>query len=285
MKNKFLIIGGDLRQVFCAKELERQGFDVTMYGFFDSYIKDFKISNDIEADIANSDYILLPLPLTIDNENINTPLWEKKLSLAYIYKNITDKTIIFGGIIKQDFLQNTNISKVFDYTKNDEFLIKNAKLTVEGAFNIIFQETLFSVYESNILVIGYGRIGKILASTSQVLGAKVSVSARKIEDLAWISVNGFEPVRYSNLKKKLSKFNIVINTVPSLILDKDLIYHLNKDCLLLDLASKPGGIDIEVAKKAGIKTIWALSLPGKTAPLSSGKIISDTILNLIQKDD
>ena len=58
---------------------------------------------------------------------------------------------------------------------------------------------------------------------------------------------------------------------------------LKKGSLLIDLASKPGGVDIEEAGNAGVKTIWALSLPGKVAPISSGEIIARTILNILEE--
>jgi dipicolinate synthase subunit A len=189
--------------------------------------------------------------------------------------------LLFGGIVPAAFLEKYP-KKVFDYAKNESFLIKNAQITVEGAFNIIFSETSFSLFGSNMLIVGYGRIGKLLAPAASAFGANVSVSARKSDDLTWISVNGYKPVKYSELKSAVSGYNIIINTVPSQIFDSELIGLMNKDCLFLDLASKPGGIDFETAKKASLKAIWALSIPGKIAPYSSGKIICDTVLNYIE---
>ncbi len=54
--------------------------------------------------------------------------------------------------------------------------------------------------------------------------------------------------------------------------------YVKKECLLIDLASKPGGIDQEEAKKQDLKSIWALALPGKVAPVTTAKFIKDTIL-------
>jgi hypothetical protein len=41
------------------------------------------------------------------------------------------------------------------------------------------------------------------------------------------------------------------------------------------------GVEFELAKQLGIKVIWALSLPGKVAPVTSGEIICDTIQNIL----
>ena len=56
----------------------------------------------------------------------------------------------------------------------------------------------------------------------------------------------------------------------------------DKGTLLIDLASRPGGVDFNAAAELQIKTIWALSLPGRVAPKSAGQIIKTTILNMIR---
>ena len=53
---------------------------------------------------------------------------------------------------------------------------------------------------------------------------------------------------------------------------------LNKDALILDLASAPYGTDFEAAKELGIKAMTAPGLPGKTAPKTAGKLIAESII-------
>ncbi|MEG0570666.1 MAG: dipicolinate synthase subunit DpsA, partial [Oscillospiraceae bacterium] len=76
---------------------------------------------------------------------------------------------------------------------------------------------------------------------------------------------------------------LVFNTVPAQILGEDVLRRVEKDCVLIDLASKPGGIDFEIAKKLNIKAIWALSLPGIVAPITAAQIIYDTVKNIIHE--
>jgi dipicolinate synthase subunit A len=281
MRNKFLVIGGDLRQILCASELAKRGYEVTLYGFDACYAKETRLSGGLSAAAAAADYILLPLPASADGERVNTPLYGGSVTVTEVRRHIEERHLIFGGMMPASFSEKYP-KKVFDYAKNESFLIKNAQITVEGAFNIIFSETSFSLFGSNVLIAGYGRIGKLLAPAAAAFGARVSVSARKSDDLTWISVNGYNPVKYGELKNVIGGYDVIINTVPSRIFDSELIEPMNKDCLFLDLASKPGGIDFETAKKASLKVIWALSIPGKTAPYSSGKIICDTVLNYIE---
>ena len=109
------------------------------------------------------------------------------------------------------------------------------------------------------------------------------MEARKYADLAMIEGHGYEPLPLDNLKDHIHEFDIIFNTIPSLILDDEILAKVKKDALIIDLASKPGGIDFDAAKSYGLKVIWALSLPGKIAPVSSGAIIKDTIMNIIKE--
>ena len=115
------------------------------------------------------------------------------------------------------------------------------------------------------------------------IGAKVTVSARKRKDLAQISAFGYEGVPIWELHDYIGKFDIIFNTVPSMILDRDLLTKVHRHCLIIDLASKPGGVDFAAAHEAGLKTVHALSLPGKVAPDTAGDIIKDTILNILDE--
>lgn len=285
MKHKFLVLGGDLRQISCAKSFLEKGFEVTIYGFFEAYLKELPeecIGKNLLDDLIRSENILLPLPVSSNGEELRTPLWDGTIRLSEICDNIGENTRIFGGMIREPLLLERKY--LFDYAKNEEFLIKNAQITAEGAFDIVFSETPFSVFGSKLLITGYGRIGKILAKIAGALGADTYVAARNIKDLSWIELAGCHPVRYEELSAVLPNMQVILNTVPVQIFTKSMIEMLPKECLFVDLASVPGGIDLESAKAMGIKTIWALSLPGKIAPYSSGRIISDTIINLLNKE-
>lgn len=282
MNKKIFVLGGDLRQLKCAASLEENGNEVTVYGLGNA--EGMNVSENPEKDISEADLVLLPLPVTYDNVNINAPLIEEKLPLKLVYDNITSNTIIFGGMINENVRSCLIAKEILDYAKDGEFLVKNAMITAEGAFQIIFSETPISVCGSNFLVAGYGRIGKAVAKAASAFGAKVAVAARKSSDFAWIELNGYTPYKYKNLETDIGKFDIIVNTVPCRVFDEKIIKNMNKNALFTDLASYPGGCDMKDMQSAGIKAIHALSLPGKVAPYSSGKIISDTVINMTDKD-
>ena len=86
-----------------------------------------------------------------------------------------------------------------------------------------------------------------------------------------------------DLDKHLGKFDIIINTIPFQILDNDRLDLLKKDILIIDLASNPGGVDRKSAKEKNIKLIWALSLPGKVAPVTSAEFIKETLYHALKE--
>ena len=70
-----------------------------------------------------------------------------------------------------------------------------------------------------------------------------------------------------------------------IILDQTLLPLVPKSCLCIDLASKPGGIDLRAAEQLELETIWALGLPGKVAPGSAGQAIVDTVLQILTEQE
>ena len=115
------------------------------------------------------------------------------------------------------------------------------------------------------------------------IGANVYVAARKTEDIAWINALSYRAVRLNQLDEYMDNMDFVFNTVPSLILNKERLERLHRKALVIDLASKPGGVDFKWAEELGINTIHALGLPGKVAPVTAARIIKDTIYNILEE--
>lgn len=148
---------------------------------------------------------------------------------------------------------------------------------------IALEEMEVTLHRSRVLVLGFGRVGKLTAHRMAALGAQVTVAARKYADLAWAEAYGYRSQRIQELSGYLCGYDLVVNTVPTLILTRELLEELPKGSLVLDLASKPGGVDFEGASALGVRAIWALSLPGKVAPVSAGAALRDTIYNMLRE--
>lgn len=130
-------------------------------------------------------------------------------------------------------------------------------------------------------MLGYGKVGKALSHSLQALGARTYVGARKYADLALIENHGCIPLTMNEAKGHINEFSIIFNTIPSLVLDSEALRRVSRGALIIDLASKPGGVDFDAAKQLGLNVIWALSLPGRVAPVTAGLIIKDTITNIL----
>ena len=133
------------------------------------------------------------------------------------------------------------------------------------------------------MILGFGRVGKMLASKFRNLSAIVTCAARKVSDFAWIKAYGYDCLDINDMLYDLKDFDIIINTVPQTIIKEKELKHMNPDVLLIDLASAPGGIDSKMAVNMGLKFVWALALPGKIAPSSSAEFIKETIYNIIDE--
>lgn len=280
------VIGGDLRQITLAKMMSADGYDVTLYGFKDT-VNDTKIVQTDNLNIAlDKEIIILPVPVSFDGLYINTPYCDDKLTIKRFIEHINPSSLVFGGRISKEISEELSRKgiKHKDYMKRDELAIKNAIPTAEGAIAIAMNETSITIHNSKCLVLGYGKVGKILARSLSALGAKTYVTARKYADLALIEGHGYIPMSLNEAKNKLQQFDIIFNTVPALILDSDELQNISPDTVIIDLASKPGGVDFEKAKELGLKVIWALSLPGQVAPVTAGIIIKDTVCNMIAEE-
>ncbi len=162
-----------------------------------------------------------------------------------------------------------------DYYTREEFAVRNAVPTAEGAVEIAMREYPGTVSGSRCLVAGFGRVGKTLARMLLGIGAQVTVAARKPADLAWIESLGCHPIQTAQIGG--GDYDMIFNTIPAMIFNRHVLSELRGCSLLVDLASAPGGVDFEAAEKIGIKAILAPSLPGRVAPKTAGEIIRDTV--------
>jgi dipicolinate synthase subunit A len=148
---------------------------------------------------------------------------------------------------------------------------------------LIIQHTDFTIHGSKIIVLGLGRVGMSLARTFDHLGAKVSVGVRSSKAAARVYEMGLEPIDMKDMAKADMSCDILLNTVPHLVVDASVIKQLPSHAMILDLASKPGGTDFRYADKRGIKALLAPGLPGIVAPKTAGRIIADVVSRIVQK--
>lgn len=289
MSTSFSIIGGDLRIIKLAKMLANEGHTLYTYGLEKAEeLKDTpniifadKISKAIPKDV---EVVIGPIPFSSNGNNINAPFSDKEISIRELIHYLNAKILIAGSISPEVYeIATDDYIEIVDIMKREELAVLNTISTAEGTIEIAIANTNKILHGSEILILGFGRIGKVLARKLAGLSAKVTCAARKDEDLAWIRAYGHNETNINALGENLSKYDIIINTVPHLILNKEKLEYVKKDVLLIDLASNPGGIDKREAKDLNLKLIWALALPGKVAPVTTAEFIKDTIYNILKE--
>ena len=288
----FSVIGGDCRQLAIIKELIQGGHRVKVFslGVPTEGIVGAEIASSLDKAVSGADVILLPLPTSRDGKSVNLTSSSENIKLEDVFHAISkcEHRLIIGGLISDEIINNALSYGIdmIDYYKSEDLQQKNALPSAEGAIMVAMENTDSVLEGMNVLVCGYGRIGKILASKLKLLGASVSVAARKDAALCEIAMSGFSPIdsrKINQLTDASKEANVIFNTVPNLIFTRQIIENIDVDTLYIEIASSPGGIDLQSARSHGMRIIFAPSLPGKYAPASAGEYIFETIKDILDK--
>ena len=279
----FWVIGGDPRQAALAQALADDGHTVHTYALENA--GQTALAALAEPDLSgaqSADCVILPLPAA-DGERINAPLSERVLPLSAVVDALRPGQLVCAGRVPPSLtaLAQAKSLTLVDYFHREELAVANAVPTSEGAIQIAMEELPITLHSARCLVIGGGRLGKVRAGQLRGLGAKVSLAARSWADLAWAQVWGCGVERSDQLAGWLCAYDLIINTVPAPLLGPEELRDLKPGCLVIDLASKPGGVDFQAAAQLGVKAIWALSLPGKAAPVTAALAIKSTVYNIL----
>lgn len=236
--------------------------------------------------LPDTDILILPLPVSLDGKNINAPFSDETFPLEAVFFSLKPGTLVFGGRFDSGLYQTAQSCRcqLRDYYQREELMVKNAIPTAEGALQIAMEETAVTIHQSRCLILGFGRVGKATAGLFHAAGAKVTVAARRYSDFAWIEAMGCQRMDIRKLDGELGRFDIVINTVPIQLLTPEKLRQLKPEAVVIDLSSKPGGVDFDYAKSAGVHVVWALSLPGRVAPVTAGRMIAETICNMLEEE-
>lgn len=260
---KITLVGGDNRLVFLKKKLENEGFFVDSLGLFEGD----------NAKVETSDIVIFPIPTTKDKKTVFCPLTNREIELSEIAKRIDSKTLILS--CNYIFPNKNNI----DFGSLDSYALLNAVPTAEGAIKLAIENTDFTLWKAKILVIGFGRVGKILADRLKAMGADVTVSARKQKDFAQISALGFDYIDTNSLNRVNLDFDVIFNTVDVKVISDEKLKETKCD-LMIDLSTF-GGFGLSAAEENGIKAIKAPALPLKTAPKTASEILFKTVMQII----
>ena len=276
MEKRMGVIGGDRRQAELARLLREDGYTVHTCGL-GRWLPD---SEECLELAAAAPVVILPLPLCREAGMLN---WEGlPLSTQTLFAQLRpDQRLLAGQVQPAQQAEAAACGLTLeDYFLREELTVANAAITAEGAVQTALERLDGTLWNRSCLVLGFGRIGRLLSYRLHGMGARVTTAARKPADRAWVRAYGWEALDSGALDGRLSSFGAVFNTVPARILDGALLAQLPRDCLLVDLASQPG-IDGVRAAELGLDCVWARGLPGRTAPCAAAAALRDTITYIL----
>lgn len=312
---RFAVIGGDLRMTHLCKRLAEEGYPVNALGCGQDCLPEadrpsprdgeepIRVCSTLRGVAEDADVLILPLPATRDGVTVHCP---RDPSCAVTLREIAELMVrtprlrLFGGRIPADFLDAIRKNdpaddRVTDYYESETLQLRNAYLTAEAALMTAMELTDRALRGTSVAVLGYGRIGKHLTRLLRGLGAEVTVCARREESLFEAAALGCHPLLITErdamggLSPLCRGHAVLFNTIPAHILPRDLLMGLERDTLLIDLASAPFGVsdrDVrEAAAHNGLRYLRAPSLPGSYAPRDAGRIIAECILDALSDRD
>ncbi len=302
--HRVTVIGGDRRMLHAAHRLCEAGASVTIFGQSPSLAQEapLRIAPSLSDAVRDATALLLPLPASRDGVTINCPFAPDSaitLTAVTALMRETPSLLLFGGKLPSPFFEEINslpdneFPRVTDYYDDEEFTLRNAYLTAEGALILAGRETDFALRGTSAAIIGYGRIGKLLARLLLALGVEVTVCARRPEVLLWAAMDGCHPLRIGDdrcagggMFPLCCAHPILFNTVPEPILTRELLLCLEPGTLLVDLASAPFGVrDVDVHEAIAenhLRYIRAPAIPGQYAPRDAGYAIADCVVERLR---
>ena len=245
-----LVPGKDARSRYCAGALLKSGCNV------------------VDCPVREADVVVLPMRTQIPPELLDA---------------LRPGQWVLGGCLGDQMktLEALGV-RASDYYADTILQYANAVPTAEGAVGILIDRTPGTIRGSNGLVIGYGRIGAVLSQLLSKLGAEVTASARKEDDIGRIIAAGHRPERTGQWQNGLAQYDYIVNTVPFRILTAQDYRQMEQKTLLLELASAPGGFDEALCHANGLTLIRAPGLPGKCAPKTAGEAIAEAVLRILE---
>ncbi len=279
---RFALVGGDERSAILAGLLEKDGHKVRTFAM--EKAKLLYESGCLQGCVYGADCVILPVPAEKAGL-LNSPLSDEQLTAAEVLSALWPQQLVLGGNLSREFFVHAQQENLFvkDIMKQPSFVVGNAALTAEGALQCLMETGKSALWREKVLILGWGRIGKLLALRLMALGSKLTIGARSPESLAMAQVLGCEAISLDELEESIGSMKYIVNTVPARIISDSALCCISPDAILLELASQPGGFDRNLAENLGLNVRFAPGLPGKCAPYSAAKLMHQAVNQIINR--
>ena len=277
---RFAVCGGDESAVRLCRMLAGDGHQVRAFALDEARLPPEVLNVCCpEGALKDAEVAVLPSPAAGPEGRLNTPLCRREYFAADILKAVPRETLICAGEA-QSLPEGRYVE---DYTLRAEYAAGRAAIAAEGAVELALRAGDTTVLGSRVLVLGWGRLGKLLAARLRDMGANVTVASRRPGDRALIRALGCRSSDFLTLPRELGGYEMIFNTVPALVLDTIALTAISSKTLLAELASPPGGFDSRIADELGIHTVTAGGLAGKCAPETAAELLRDAVYGIVEE--
>ena len=278
------IIGGDSRLAYMAPCLAEKGYRVVCYAT-ESIVEDTEAENpcsyadSLKEAVESADIVVGGIPF-FKNEKLFAIKELSDMEAGDFYRNMKQNQKLFGGIIPETFKKKCEERKIacYDFMRDEPLAIFNAIATAEGVILEALKNQLTNIHGSKSLVLGYGRCGRVLGDKLKGLSADVTICSRNEQELAYASSLGMHTISLHNLEDNIYRYEYVYNTIPAILIRKNMLKKMKRDVLIIDIASGEGGVDYKAAKALGVQALLCPGLPGKYAPKISAYGLVDYVI-------
>lgn len=263
------VIGGDGRYGWAARALRAAGIPVRTWGV----PGETDDASGLWQALSGAEMALLPLrpfvqeKMTVAGESVDAAMLPRLLA--------PEATLVAGEfpVALEAWFQEQGV-KCISLLEQETYLLKNASITAEGGIYLAMKHMNRTLMGAKVLIIGWGRIGKLLSRKLLGLGSDVTVAVRKPEQKTEATLLGLRGVTSGVYEGGLGGYDLIVNTVPARVLTEAQLQETNRECVLLELASSPGGFPEAYESRV----VMGRGLPGKTAPKTAGECIASAVL-------
>lgn len=270
MIRNILVVGGDQR-------MERMGRMLLQEGFSVQRMKNEK-DDAWQEKCRAADALLLPYPYTRKEGRI--PGWERGgVAPEEMLAHVAPHALVMAGAGLEE------CPRVKRYGDDPLFAQRNADISAEAAVSEVMQRTGRMLDEQNVLVLGYGLFARAIVWRLKALGSRVWVAARREKSRMAAMQDGAQAVDFSQIVQIAPQMQVVMNTVPSVVLGPVELTCFPDEALLMELASPPYGIDLSAAVELEKNVVVLPGLPARYAPVSAAKALKEAVMRQIMEAD
>ncbi|CAH1193454.1 Dipicolinate synthase subunit A [Paenibacillus auburnensis] len=286
---RIVFLGGDARQLEVIRKCVEMDATVSAAGFekWEAPSPGVNLAQLSPELLGSADVLVLPTVGCDEEGNINALFSTGRLQLLDEHAAaLPQGSTVYTGMAK-NYLRSLCAKyslKLVELLNRDDVAIYNSIPTAEGALVMAIQNTDFTIHGSVSMVLGMGRTGFTMARALQGLGSTVKVGVRKQDHFARAEEMGWKPFMTGELLQQVTDTDLIFNTIPNMIITAQVLSRIPKHCVIIDLASAPGGCDFRYAEKRGIKAMLAPGLPGIVAPKSAGMIMGSALVQSISEE-